>query len=464
MKTNRPSRLRPASLLHPVATIAAVIGLHAGCQRSGSDDHPVITYNCASNASEIAALKADLPAFLESTGIEVKLNPFSGEEKLYAMMAARQAPDIFYTNTAVRDRLAAEGRLLDLGPFIEEDPIRSAFPPHLLDATRSVDGGLYSLSNYTHTCGVYYDRAAFAAAGLEPPRADWTWSDLRETAARLTRDSDADGRTDRYGIFIPAHFIEMLEQMNHAPIHRNTLFLEISPEAREVHEKYLGLIEDGLMPDIRRVQALGMQAAQMLQSGRVAMLVEGVPHPGIVDTLTIDWGLAPLPRFDGLEPRYFRSDSGGLSISASTRHPEAAWRTLVWLINEASVSQPNPVLGGSGFVDAWIAKHPGAAGTGFDEVWSRSLQFPGGDPRYFVRFSSWTTNAIVSRLQPLLDQLWSGGIEPSELIEAVPGINRDVRRELDRQLRSRSLQPGFREALEAALREADASPTAPGPP
>jgi hypothetical protein len=224
------------------------------------------------------------------------------------------------------------------------------------------------------------------------------------------------------------------------------------------------LIEDGLMPDIRRVQALGMQAAQMLQSGRVAMLVEGVPHPGIVDTLTIDWGLAPLPRFDGLEPRYFRSDSGGLSISASTRHPEAAWRTLVWLINEASVSQPNPVLGGSSFVDAWIAKHPGAAGTGFDEVWNRSLQFPGGDPRYFVRFSSWTTNAIVSRLQPLLDQLWSGGIEPIELIEAVPGINRDVRRELDRQLRSRSLQPGFREALEAALREADASPTAPGPP
>ena len=439
----------------------AIVGVLPGCRRSDTVDRPVITFNCPANAQEIAELREDLPAFLKSSGIEVKLNPFSGEEKLYAMMAARQAPDIFYTNSAVRDRLAAEGRLLDLSPFIAGDPVLSAFPAGVIDAARSVDGGLYSLPNYTHTCGVYYNRAAFAEAGLEPPRTDWTWDEMRAAAIRLTAEPDADGRIDRYGIFIPAHFIEMLEQMNHAPIHRNTLFLEISPQARRVHEDYLALIRDGIMPDIRRVQALGMQAAQMLQSGRVAMLVEGVPHPGIVDTLTIDWGLAPLPRFGDLEPRYFKSDSGGLSISSSTRFPEAAWRSLVWLVAEAPAYQPNPILDRNEFADKWVARHPRAEGTGFREVWDLSLRYAAGDPRYFVRFSSWTTNAILTRFQPLLDQLWSGAIGPADLDAAVPGINLEVRRELDRQLRSRSLLPGFRDALEAALLEADAASSNP---
>lgn len=430
-------------------SVLAVVLLVA-CGRQDSDSHPVLTYNCAANTREITALREELPRFRETSGIEIRLNPFSGEEKLYAMMAARQAPDIFYTNNAVRDRLAAEGRLLDLDPFARADPTIARFPAEVLTATRSIDGGLYSIQNYTHTCGVYYNRELFARAGIKPPNSEWTWEDMRTVAARLTEDSNGDGRTDRYGIFIPAHFVEAFEQMNHAPIHRNTIFLDISPEATEVHERFLALIRDGFMPDVRRVQALGMQAAQLLQSGRVAMLVEGVPHPGLMETLTIDWGLAPLPRFHGRTPRYFRSDSGGISISAATESPDAAWTALVWLISEASAYQPNPMVGTGDFVDAWISKHPGTARTGFREVWNLSEQFPGGDPRYFVRFSSWSSHAILTRLQPLLDQLWAGAIQPDAVVEAVPGINREVEAELRRQLRSSSLLPGFREALEEA--------------
>jgi len=458
--TNLPVRtLRRCARHDRTFLLVAVAWLFAACGRQASDDRPTVTYNCAANSNEITALQKELPQFLQTEGIEVRLNPFSGEQKLYAMMAARQAPDIFYTNNAVRDRLAAEGRLLDLSSFAESDPVIARFPAELLAAARSVDGGLYAIPNFTHTCGVYYNRELFAEAGLEPPDPDWTWEDMRDAATRLTDDRDDDGRTDRYGIFIPAHFIEAFEQMNHAPIHRNTIFLEISAEAREVHERYLALIRDGIMPDIRRVQALGMQAAQLLQSGRIAMLVEGVPHPGLMDTLTIDWGLVPLPRFDGLEPRYFRSDSGGVSISAVTKYPDASWKTLVWLISKASAYQPNPVVGNGDFVDAWVRKHPGADETGFRDVWNLSAQYPGGDPRYFVRFSSWTMNAILTRFQPLLDQLWSGAIQPGDLADAVPNINQEVRRELERQLRSPSLRPGFRSALENALRQEDALST-----
>lgn len=429
--------------------------LLAGCGGSAPDERTIV-YNCAANTTEIAALKPASEKFYARTGIRVKLNPFSGEDKLYAMIAAGQAPDVFYTNNAVRDRLAAEGRLLDLRPYAEKDPVWNKLRPEMRTAAASVDGGIYSLGNWTHTCGVYYDRAAFKAAGIAPPTADWTWADLRAAAKALTRDDNGDGKPERYGVFIPAHFIEVLEQMNHAPVPHAGLFLAIPPEAREVYTEYLGLIREGVMPDIRRVQALGMQAGQMLQSGRVAMLVEAVPHPGLVETLTIDWAIAPMPRFNQKAPRYFRSASGGLSLSASTKSPSDAWRTLVWLISEAEPYQPSPVLAGVPFVAAWEEKYPQLRGRGFRELWELSEAYPGGDPRYFVRFASWSMGPVMTRFQPWLDRLWSGDATIDEVVAAVPEINAGVRQDLERQVTSTALRPVWRDQLQKALTETNA--------
>lgn len=425
----------------------------AGCGRSPGEDRTII-YNCAANTAEITALRPAQEKFFAQTGIRVKLNPFSGEEKLYAMMAAGQAPDVFYTNNAVRDRLAAEGRLLDLRAFVENDPVWSRLRPEVKAAAVSVDGGIYSLGNWTQTCGVYYNRTAFAEAGLEPPSPDWTWADLYTAAKALTRDTNADGKPERYGIFIPAHFIETLELMNHAPIAHDQLFLSISPESREVFAEYLRLIHDGFMPDVRRVQAMGMQAAQMLQAGRVAMLVEAVPHPGLAETLTIDWAVAPLPRFGDKPPLYFRSASGGLSLSSTTKNPEDAWRTLVWLISEAAPYQPSPMMTDVPFIAAQEEKYPQLRGRGFREVWELSEEYPGGDPRYFVRFTNWSMGPVMTRFQPWLDRLWSGNATIEQVVAAVPEINTGVREDLERQLKSGGLQAIWKEKLSEALAEA----------
>jgi ABC-type glycerol-3-phosphate transport system substrate-binding protein len=434
----------------PLVLLAAVALLAGGCGRPADDDRTIV-YNCAASTADIAALQREAEGFRARTGIRMKLNPFSGEEKLYAMIAAGQAPDVFYTNGAVRDRLAAEGRVLDLRPYVERDPLFARLRPEVRATAASADGGIYSVSNWTHTCGVYYNRAAFAAAGLPPPTADWTWDDFVAAARRLTVAGRDGGRPERYGVFIPAHFIEAFEQMNHAPIPRDALFLAIPPESQEVYAAYLGLIRAGVMPDLRRVQALGMQAPQMLQSGRVAMLVEAVPHRGLIETLTIDWGVAPLPRFGAKAPRYFRSASGGLSLSATTRHPDDAWRTLAWLVGEAAPYQPNPVLADADFAGAWERQYPRLRGSGFREVWTLSEQHAGGDPRYFVRFASWSMAPVMSRLQPWLDRLWAGDATLAEVVAAVPEINAAVRADLERQARSTALRPAWKAALEREL-------------
>jgi len=133
--------------LRALPTLAALLLLAAGCDPKARDDRTIV-YNCAASTADIAALQREEAGLLARTGIRLKLNPFSGEEKLYAMIAAGQAPDVFYTNGAVRDRLAAEGRLLDLRPWLEADPLWARLRPEVRAAAASADGGIYSLSNW----------------------------------------------------------------------------------------------------------------------------------------------------------------------------------------------------------------------------------------------------------------------------------------------------------------------------
>ena len=211
------------------------------------------------------------------------------------------------------------------------------------------------------------------------------------------------------------------------------------------------------MPDLRRIQALGMQAPQLLQTGRVAMLVEAVPHQSLIEALTVPWGVAPLPRFPGKEPAYFRSASGGLSIAAHTADPQAAWKALKWIIGGASTYQPDPVLRDVDFTGGWERRYPALRGSGFRDVWDLSLRHNGGDPRFFVRFSSWTSGPILERLQPLLDRVWARELTVDDLAAQVDDINREARTQVVERLRTSSYGPLFRKQIEDALHRTEAA-------
>ena len=442
-----------------IILVAAAI-LLAGCSNKQDSAAGVtrITYNCAANAMEVKDLQKEIPRLADSAGVEIVLQPFTGQEKLYAMMAAGQPPDIFYTNTVIRDRLAAEGRLLDMRTVSARDPFTARLWPDVYRQGFSADSGLYSIGNWSFTAGVYYNKDLFDRAGLRYPDTAWTWNDLLTAAKKLTIDANHDGEPEQYGIFIPSHFVEAFELMNGAPIGEKSFFVDFSEPSREVFRQYLALMDNRLMPDLQRVQAMGMQASQLLQTGKVAMLVEAVPHQVLFEALAIRWGVAPIPRFGALPVRCFRSESGGLSISAQTSNPAAAWKALKWIIAGASLYQPNPVLKDADFVTGWETRYPQLAGSGFREVWQRSLKYPAGDPRFFVRFSSWTSAPILERLQPMLDRLWARDITVDKVVASLPEINRSVRTELDRIIQRGALRPEFVKAIKEQLVLAEREP------
>jgi multiple sugar transport system substrate-binding protein len=443
-----------------LSLLLAVSLIFTGCGRKEKTTagNVRVTYNCAANAVEIQNLQNELPRLADSTGIDIVLQPFTGQEKLYAMMAAGQPPDIFYTNTVIRDRLAAEGRLLDMRNVSTDDPFVDRLWPDVYRQGISADGGLYSIGNWSFTAGVYYNKDLFDRAGLQYPDTNWTWSDLISAARRLTVDTNGDGEPEQYGIFIPSHFIEVFELMNGAPVDQKAFFVDLSDASREVFREYVALMNNRLMPDLRRVQAMGMQASQLLQTGKAAMLVEGVPHQVLFEALAIRWGVAPIPRFGSHPIRCFRSESGGLSISAQTANPAAAWKALKWIIAGASTYQPNPVLKDVDFVAGWEARYPHLVGSGFREAWQMSLRYPAGDPRFFVRFSSWTSAPIMERLLPMLERVWARDMTVDELAASLPEINRSVRSDLDKLIQRGDLRPEFTRAIKEQLILADHGP------
>ena len=427
-----------------IAIVVCVLAASCGGRQSAGIE---ITYNCPANLNEVGALEEEMREYQARTGVAVKMIPFSGDEKLVAMMAGGQAPDIFYTNSVMRDRFAAEGRVRNLLPYLKGDTLMTRLWPSLIDASRSIDSGVYSIPNWVFTCGIYYNRAMFREAGIPVPDSSWTWDDMHRIARLLTRDENGDGKPERYGIHIASHLLEIFETMNHAQIPRGGLYYRMPEESREVYRKYLALIDERVMPDPRRVQAMGMHPHQLLRSGKVAMLVEAVPNTDLFRMLDLEWGILPLPRFDGKSPRYFRSASGGLSISAQCTHPEEAWKTLRWIIADAAIYQPNPVLRDVDFTGGWIARYPVLKDNGFREVWRLSEQFSGPDDRHFVRFSSWTMNTIMEVLQPKLDQFFARELTVAALAASAGEANRRARRELEQALARGTLKDSFLEQL-----------------
>jgi ABC-type glycerol-3-phosphate transport system substrate-binding protein len=440
-----------------IGTVVILLCVLTGCGGNDNRGTITVTYNCAANAAEVAVLEKEIPVFAESSGVSIVLHPFTGQEKLYAMMAADKAPDIFYTSGIMRDELAASGRILDLREVSSGDPFVTRLWPHVVEGGLAPDGGWYSVGNWEFTCGVYYRKDLFDAAGLRPPDTSWTWDDMVATARKLTVHGKPGEEPSRYGIYCGSHFVEALEIMNGSRFPRGSASLVLPPTSLEVYREYIGLVSEGLMPDLRRIQALGMQAPQLLQTGRVAMLVEAVPHQSLIETLTVPWGVAPLPRFPGKEPAYFRSASGGLSISSRTADPRAAWKALKWIIAGASIYQPNPVLRDVDFVGGWEQRYPAMRVSGFREVWDLSLRHNGGDPRFFVRFSSWTSGPILERLQPLLDRVWAREMTVDDLAARVHGINAEAAKAMQVKLRTSSYTPLFNTLMKDVLRQLEES-------
>ena len=232
-------------------------------------------------------------------------------EKISTMVAGGTQPDVGYLGEVNALQWAQEGVLLDLTSYFKSDPEASSRLP----ATYYNYDGEKTIGTNTaaETIIMYYNKDLFDAAGVSYPPSKaseaWTWDEF-----------------DTYGISFPTWWggYTPLIYSNGGKLVSDdgTEFMMNSPEAVEVLQKMQDLIYvHHVAPTPAQAEALP-SADIMMQSGKVAMSIDG--HWKVLDysQLGFNWGMGVLPYFK--EPTTIVLGSPTV-IFAGTQHPDEAF-------------------------------------------------------------------------------------------------------------------------------------------
>ncbi len=145
--------------------------------------------------------------------------------------------------------------LEDVGLDAEGKKWLEGFYPAFLANSRA-DGKLWSIPFQRSTAVMYYNKAAFAEAGLDPEKFPRTWAELQAAAIKLTK-KDAAGKVTRWGVKMAADtgnaqwtFGALANQAGHVLMNEagtETYFNH--PKAIEALAYWRGLGTSGASPD-----------------------------------------------------------------------------------------------------------------------------------------------------------------------------------------------------------------------
>jgi multiple sugar transport system permease protein len=314
-----------------------VWGLQAGKETAGLD----------AQVAEFMRRNPDIEVSLLSMGAG-SMNP----QKLMTSIVGRVPPDVIHQDRFTIGDWASRDTFMALDPFIAqetgEDAIKAEnyYPAAWNEAVYK--GKVYAVPTGIDDRLLFYNKALFREAGLDPNRPPQTWDELKDYAEKLTK-LNPDGTYARIG-FIPNYGNSWLYLYAFQNTPNPTVFL--SPDGRKA-----------TLSDRENVEALqymvdvydtlgGYEKVNIFQSGfqgneqdpfytgKVGMVINGSwVVPGIARYAPgLDFDVAPAPvpsaRLRG-EGKFAGSDkfitwTGGFSfaIPVGARHPEQAWRFI----------------------------------------------------------------------------------------------------------------------------------------
>ncbi|MFF5289953.1 ABC transporter substrate-binding protein [Paractinoplanes globisporus] len=153
--------------------------------------------------------KATADAFMAANpGTKVTLTPVTGENwgtyyaNVATLIASGKHPDLMLISGEGAQFVHANNLVLPVNKYLDKDADAKALTGDiakgLIDGF-TVKGDVVTLTNAWNDMVVYYNTALFKKAGIDPPKADWTWADFEATAKKLTKDTNGDGKNDQYG-------------------------------------------------------------------------------------------------------------------------------------------------------------------------------------------------------------------------------------------------------------------------
>ncbi len=304
-----------------------------------------LTYWPAANPTEVKVANILTERWnREHPDIQVRVQPLpagrSTEEVLLAAIVARATPDVCSNvSSALLARLVrANGvvRLDNLAPTAARLAERTSSA--MLGSLRLPDGGIYSFPWKTNPEMLLYNVDLLAKAGVSPPR---NHTELLAAFRALARDTDGDGRLDKWALWAPLKTTWHERFYDFYPLYlassggrtlvRNDTVLFDNPAAESAIEVLRRGFAQGLLPKANF--ALGRDP---FIDGTVAMKIIGPWFLAELDVLKpagLRYAVAPIPSADGTPPgsAYAFADLRSIAIFSTTKHAEASARFVAYL-------------------------------------------------------------------------------------------------------------------------------------
>ncbi|MGF1431967.1 extracellular solute-binding protein [Kitasatospora sp. LaBMicrA B282] len=357
---------------HRAATLMALgasIALLAGCtgqDSGGSDtsangkDVTITFWHGWSQDNELAAINANITAFEKlNPHIHVKVVANVSDDKSEQALRAggSNAPDVVSSFTTDNvGKFCADKIWVDLAPFLKQDGIdpTSTFPAPMLKYS-GFQGDQCSLPLLGDAYGLYYNKKAFAAAGIaQPPK---TFSEFDADAVKLTIAA-GDGyqqlgfMPDFHGYeSSPAHYLgqwgtKYFGADGKSDLAGDPTVTQMLTWQRDLVNKLGGYDK---LEKFRTTFGDEFSAKNPFETGQVAMAIDGEWRTQSIsdDKSTVDYATAPFPVPDDQASSYGRGYQTGtiIGIARTSTKQAAAWQLVKYLTTDtdAVVSFANAI-------------------------------------------------------------------------------------------------------------------------
>lgn len=266
-------------------------------------------------------------------------NDDAGNTKLDMSLMASGDADLFfsYNDTYLQKRVEA-GNTLALKTMLESqgfDPVE-AFGDGV--TAYEMDGEYYMMPTVTSNDCILYNKAMFDEAGIDYPKAGWSYEEFLAAAKALSKDGV-------YGYYYPAWGGgQPATDMAKRVLGNNWMYTEDGsavqidrPEVKQSFQDYMDRVAKGIEVDFVDNKTQQMSPQDMLLQGKAAMVYGNwiVRNVKDTDTYPHDFvtGFATVPKLSADQDVLYTGSLGDyLSINSKSEHPEAAMEFMMWYI------------------------------------------------------------------------------------------------------------------------------------
>ena len=309
-----------------------------------------LTYWPAANPPETRlAVRLAAQWNVENPDVQVRVQPLpagrSSEEVLLAAIVAKATPDVSSNvSSALLARLVRAGGVVRLDNRVATAArLKERTNSAMLASLRLPDGGIYAFPWKTNPEMLMYNVDLFKAAGIGPPR---THTELLNAWHKLARDTDGDGRLDRWAMWATLKTTWYERFYDFYP-----LYLASSGGKTIVNNGKIVFDNDAALSALtllRRGFAEGVLPSSNFALGRdpfmdgtVAMKIIGPWFVKELDELKVrglHYDVTPVPSADGTNAgdSFAFADLRSIAIFSTTKYPDEAARFVAYLTSPAA--------------------------------------------------------------------------------------------------------------------------------